>query len=164
MASGNTLLAFGPADAIPAATNYPQFVSRNVHLVLAYDASTSETAYFEGVMPQNYSDTTGVTIYIGHAAQSATSGTIGWLLAFERIGDRTHDIDSDSFASDQTLTAVTVSGTAGEVDIVSLAITKGANMDSVVAGEGFRLKVARDTANDTATGDAQLLWVEIRET
>lgn len=163
MASGDTLCLFGPADAKLPSSNYPQHLIRNNHHVLAYDAGTSETAYFESVMPQNYGGG-GVTIYIGHAAASATSGTIGWLTAFERIGDRTHDIDSDSFASANTLTAVAVSGTAGEVDIVSVAHTNGAQMDSVAVGEGFRLSVARDTTNDDATGDAHLLWVEIRET
>jgi len=163
MASGDTLCVFGPAGAVFPSSNYPQYVQRNNHLVLAFDPTTSETCYFEGVLPANYAGG-GVTIYIGHAAQSATSGTIGWLTAFERIGDRTHDIDADSFASANTLTAVTVSGTAGEVDIVSVAHTSGGQMDSVAVGEGFRLSVARDTANDTATGDAQLLWVEIKET
>lgn len=162
MASGNTLAVFTAVDAAFPASNYPQFGVRNNHRVLNYDATTGETAYFEDVLPRNYSGG-GVTVYIHHMAASATSGTIGWLIAFERIGDRVHDLDSDSFASDQTLTAVTVSGTSGEVDIVSVNISDGANMDSLAVGEGYRLRVTRDVANDTATGDAQLLRVEIKE-
>jgi hypothetical protein len=37
-------------------------------------------------------------------------------------------------------------------------------MDNVQAGDGFRLKVQRDAANDDATGDAELLFVEVKET
>ena len=54
--------------------------------------------------------------------------------------------------------------TAGNVDITSVAVANGADMDSVAAGETFRLRVRRDTANDTATGDAHLVMIEIIET
>ena len=37
-------------------------------------------------------------------------------------------------------------------------------MDSVAVGEAFRLKITRDAASDDATGDAEILAVEIRET
>ena len=42
-------------------------------------------------------------------------------------------------------------------------ITDGADMDSVAAGELFRLKVTRDATSDDASGDAELYAVEIRE-
>lgn len=37
-------------------------------------------------------------------------------------------------------------------------------IDSVVAGDGFRLKITRDANNgsDTMTGDAELIAVEVR--
>ena len=50
------------------------------------------------------------------------------------------------------------------VDVVSISFTDGADMDSVAAGEAFRLKVTRDGVSDTAAGDAELMAVEIRET
>lgn len=39
-------------------------------------------------------------------------------------------------------------------------------MDSLAAGEAFRLKVTRDAdnASDTMAGDAELIGVEIKET
>lgn len=52
----------------------------------------------------------------------------------------------------------------GHVDIVNVAFTDGADMDSVAVGESFRMKVTRDAASDDATGDAELVKVEIRET
>ncbi|NIQ10453.1 MAG: hypothetical protein GWO10_16275, partial [candidate division Zixibacteria bacterium] len=50
------------------------------------------------------------------------------------------------------------------VDIVNVTFTDGADMDSIAVGEGFRMKITRDATNDTATGDAELRFVEIKET
>ena len=164
MASGNTLAVFGPNDAILPSSNYPQFVVRNNHLVLAFDTTTGETAYFEGVLPQNYAGG-GLTCYLTWMAQSATSGTIGWLVDIERTYDAgSTDLDADSLAGAQTLTAKTVPGSAGIADQGSVAFTSGAQMDSLAVGNTFRLKVTRDVSNDNASGDAQLMAVEIRET
>ncbi|MFQ6027398.1 MAG: hypothetical protein ACE5Q6_07895, partial [Dehalococcoidia bacterium] len=99
-----------------------------------------------------------------YAMSSATSGDIDWDAAFERIGDQQLDIDSDSFAAVNSVDNTTVPGTSGFIDVVSIAFTDGADMDSVAAGEAFRLKVTRDAASDTASGDAELWAVEIRET
>lgn len=163
MATGDTLLIFRPYDNEPPSSNYATLDVRNQHPVLCFDATTSEAAVFTGIVPRNYGGG-GITVYVHSAAATATSGTIGWLIAFERIGQGSQDIDSDGFASNQTLTAVTVSGTSGNVNIDNVAISNGANMDSIAVGESFRLKIARDTTNDTATGDAHLLCVELKET
>lgn len=163
MASGNTLCVFHPQQNEPPSTNYATIDSRNGHMVLDFDATTGEAAIFSAVLPRHYAGG-GITVYIHYAMSTATSGTCGWLVAFERIGDAQQDIDSDGFASDQTVTAVTVDGTSGNVDIVNVAVSNGANMDSIAVGELFRLRIKRDVANDTATGDAELLAVELKET
>ena len=98
------------------------------------------------------------------ATRSTGTNTVGWLVAFERIADGGTDLDSPSFASDQTVTAEAADATSGILDVSSVAITKGANMDSVVAGDLFRLRITRDVANDTLADDAELYAVEIRET
>ena len=164
IASGDSLLIWTPLANEPPAANFATLDTRNSHPVLDFDTTTGESAVFRGVMPRHYAGTTGVTIYVHYAMTSATSGTCGWLLAFERVSDSQQDIDSDGFASNQTLTAVTVPGTSGHVDISNVAITNGANMDSVAVGEGFRLKITRDVANDSATGDAELWAIEMKET
>lgn len=163
MASGDTLLVFTPQQAEFPAANYATFDTRNNHLVLDYDATTGETAYFRGVLPRHYAGG-GITVYVHAALTSATTGTLGWLIAFERVSDSQQDIDSDGFAADQTITAATVPGTSGHVSILNVAVSNGANMDSIAVGEGFRLRVTRDVANDTATGDAELWAVELKET
>lgn len=163
MASGDTLFLFLPADNEPPASNFATLDLRNLHPVLDFDDTTNESAVFSGVMPQHYGGG-GVTVYIHYAMTSATSGDIDWDIAFERIGDQQLDIDADSFAAVNSVDNTTVPATSGNVDVVSIAFTDGADMDSVAAGEAFRLQLTRDAASDTASGDAEILAVEIRET
>lgn len=163
MASGDTLAIFVPLDGEPPASNFATLDTRNNHPVADFDTTTGESLMFTSVMPRNYGGG-GVTVSVIWAATSATSGTIGWLVGFERIDDGGLDIDADSFASNQTLTAETVDGTSGIPDYGEVAFTNGAQMDSIAVGEAYRLKITRDVANDTATGDAELLAIEIRET
>ena len=163
MASGDTLLAFFPPDNEPPASNYATLDIRNGHPVLDFDTTTAEAAIFTGVLPRNYAGS-GVTVYIHAALTSATTGTLGWLVAFERMSDATRDIDADSFASDQTVTAGTVPGTSGVVLVSNVSVTNGVNMDSIAVGEAFRLRITRDVTNDTAAGDAELIAVELKET
>lgn len=163
MASGDTLLVFTPACNEPPASNAATPDLRNGHPVLDFDAATNESAVFTGIMPRNYAGG-GVTVYLHYAMTSATSGTVDWDVAFERIGDQRLDIDADSFADVNSVDDTTVPDAAGKVDVVAVAFTDGADMDSVAVGESFRLKVTRDAASDDATGDAELVAVEIKET
>lgn len=164
MASGDTLLIFTPQHNEPTASNAATLDTRNQHLVLDFDDTTNEDGVFRAVMPQSYAGTTGVTVYLHYAMTSATSGDIDWDVAFERVSDSIQDIDSDGFAAVNSVDNTTVPATSGHVDVVSVAFTDGADMDSVTAGDGFRMKVTRDAASDTASGDAELWAVEIRET
>lgn len=163
MASGDTLLVFTPLHNEPTASNPATLDTRNQHPVLDFDAGTNEFAVFSSVMPQAYGSG-GVTVYLHYAMSSAETNTIDWDVAFERIGDQQQDIDGDGFAAVNSVDNTTVPGTTGLVDIVSVAFTDGADMDSVAAGESFRLKVTRDAVSDDAAGDSELLKVEIRET
>lgn len=162
MASGDTLASFVPQCNEPPASNYATLDTRNQHPVLDFDDTTNESAVFSAVMPRHYAGG-GVTVYV-HWAATATSGDVDWDAAFERIGDQQQDIDVDSFAAAQSQNNNTVPATSGLVDIISIAFTDGAQMDSIAVGEGFRLKVTRDAASDTAVGDAQLRFIEIKET
>lgn len=168
MASGDTLLIFHPYNNEPPSSNYATLDTRNLHPVLDFDASTDEEAVFSAVMPQHYAGTTGVTVYIHYSMSSATSGNVVWQVAFERVGDQQLDVDSDSFAAFNGSGQVAVPATSGLVDVVGIAFTDGADMDSVAVGEKFRLKIRRDaddtSATDDATGDAEIHAIEIRET
>ncbi len=162
-ASGNSLLILCPGGNEPPAANFATPDTRNLHPVLDFDTTTQEAAIWTCVLPRHYAGG-GITVYLHWAATSATSGTIGWDVAFERIGDSQQDLDSDGFASAQTVTAATVPGTSGHVEITNVAVTNGANMDSIAVGESFRIRVRRDVANDNAAGDAELVAVELKET
>lgn len=163
MASGATLCTFFPADNEPPASNYATLDTRNGHPTLDFDTTTQEAAIFTGVLPRNYGGG-GITVYVHATLTSATSGTLGWDVAFERMSDSTTDIDSDSFAAAQTITAATVPGTSGVVLVQNVAVSDGANIDSLAVGDSFRLRIRRDVANDSAAGDAELLAVELKET
>ena len=164
MATGDTLVVFTALNNEPPSSNYSTVDTRNGHVVLDFDDTTGESAIFSGVMPQHYAGTTGVTVYLHYSMTSATSATVDWDVSFERIGDGQLDIDSDSFEAVNSVDDTTVPGTSGHIDVVSVAFTNGADMDSVAKGESFRVKVARDAASDDASGDAELYKVELRET
>lgn len=163
MASGDTLAVFRPQDNEPSASSYATPDRRNQHPTLDFDDTTNESAVFSTVMPRSYAGS-GLTVYIHYAMTSAVAGDVDWDVCFERIGDQQQDLDADGFAAVQSVDNTTVPGTSGLVDIVSIAFSNGAEMDSVAVGEGFRLKVTRDAVSDTATGDAELRFVEIKET
>jgi len=163
MASGDSLLVFTPQANQPPASNYATLDTRNNHLVLDFDDTTNESTVFSGVMPRHYAGG-GLTVYIHYAMTTATSGDVDLDAAFERIGDQQQDIDSDGFAAVNSVDNTTVPGTSGLVDIVNITFTDGADMDSIAVGEAFRLKITRDAASDTASGDLELLTLEIKET
>ena len=163
MASSDSLVVFAPAGNEPPTTNYATLDIRNNHLVLDFDATTAEGAVFTGVLPRHYAGG-GITFYLHYSMTSATSGTCGWTVEVERVGDGSQDVDADGFASAQTITAVTVPGTSGHVDIVNVAVSDGANIDSIAVGEKFRVRVKRDVANDTGAGDAEFHALEMKET
>lgn len=163
MASGDTLAIFLPQRYEPPATNYATLDVRNQHPCLDFDTTTQETAVWTGKMPAHYG-AGNIVARVVWAAASATTGTIGFDSTFERVDAGTLDVDADSFATAQTLTAATVSGTSGVTTEGTVTHTAGAaGTDSVAAGDMFRYRLRRDVANDTAAGDAQVFAVELRE-
>jgi hypothetical protein len=133
--------------------------------VLDFNDTTNEFAIFSAVMPQHYAGTTGVTVYLHYSLSTAEIGDVDWDVAFERIGNEQLNVDADSFDTVQSVDNTVVPGTSGLVDVVSIPFTvSGDQLDSVAAGDLFRIRVTRDAAADTAIGDAELHAVEIRET
>jgi hypothetical protein len=166
MAAGETLVVFTPLGYEPPSTNYATLDTRNSHPVLDFDAAAAtRAAVWTGVLPSNYSGN-GITIYLHWAASTATSGNVVWQSSFEYISDGSLDIDSDGFASAVTWSAAATSGTSGIVTVSSQAHTNGAEIDSIVAGASFRLKIERLGSNgsDTMAGDAEIVAVELQET
>ena len=151
-----------PEGAHYPATNFPALLLSNRRPVLAFDASTSETAYWTFVAPQGITGT--LTAVISYAMASATTGGVAFDVALEAIssGDALDTDATTSFDSVNTGTDSAVPGTAGYMEQISITLT---NADSVAAADLVRVSVARAVANgaDTATGDCYVLSVEIRD-
>jgi hypothetical protein len=153
-----TLATFTARDNHPPATNFATLDTRNSILVLKFDAATQEAATFIGVIPEGAVLTNGLTVRLWWMGDTATTGNVRWGVQFEKTGT---DLDADSYATNAQETSA-ASGTSGIESVVSITIT---TIDSLVAGDRFRLRVFRvaaDATNDTMAGDAQLVAVEVR--
>ena len=162
MALGETLITFTPLNFEVPASNYATLDLRNLHPVLDFDDGAQEHAYFTSVLPKGYSGG-GLEVLLHYAMSSAIAGNVLWKAAIERIGG-VLDIDGDSFAVFQGIIS-TVNGTSGIVKIAKITFTNGGEMDSLEAGELFRLSILRhgNHGDDTASGDAELLMIELKE-
>lgn len=168
MASGDPMAVFLPYANEPPAAAFATLDLRptSLHPVLDFDGATDEEAVWTGVLPSNYGGS-GLDVNIFWAATSATSGNVRWQAAFERMDASSLDIDADSFAAFQSAGGVPP-GTNGQIIKTTVAFTDGAQMDSLAAGEMFRLKIRRDadgtSGTDDQTTDMELLAVYIEET
>jgi hypothetical protein len=154
-----TIAVFRPTDAQPPAANFATLDTRNSVAVLDFDDTTDESVVFVGVIPEAAVLTSGITVYIRWTATSATSGAVRWGIRFERM---TTDIDSDSFETTDNEANTTTDATSGVPNTTTITAT---SIDSLAAGDGYRIKIYRepsDTGNDTMSGDAELIVVELR--
>ena len=169
MASGDTLVVFTPLHNEPPSSNFATLDLRNNIPVLDFDDTTDEEAVFSGVMPRHYGGG-GVTVTLGWMATdtTVTPHNAVWQAAFKSVSDDADDLDSKAFAALNTSGAVAEASASGEVAYDTITFTDGADMDSVAAGEFFQLKVRRDaddtSGTDSLTDDAELVFIEIKET
>ncbi len=152
-----TYAVFNARDNQPPSTAFATLDTRNSIAILDFDSATDESAIFLGVIPEAAVLGSGLKIRLIWTATSATSGDCVWDASIERMNT---DIDSDSFDTIASVTTTT-NGTSGVPNYSEITLTA---IDSVTAGDGFRLKINRDANNgsDTMTGDAELIAVEVR--
>lgn len=150
----------------PPASNPATPDLRNSHPVLDFDGATDEEAVFHAVLPDSYGGG-GLTVDTFWAFTTATSGSLRVQAAIERIDASSLDIDADSFAAFQSAGG-TAPGTNGQVIKVTITFADGSEMDSLAAGELFRLKIRRDadgtSGTDDIATDAELLFAVVLET
>ena len=153
-----TYAVFTVRDNQPPATAFATLDTRNSIAVLDFDAATDESAIFLGIMPEAASLASGLKIRLIWTASTATSGACVWDASLERM---TTDIDTDSFDTIASVTTTT-NATSGVPNYSEITLT---TIDSITAGDGFRLKITRDAnnASDTMTGDAELIAVEVQQ-
>jgi hypothetical protein len=150
------------AAEFPAA-NFPQLLQVNRRPALAFDAAADESCFWSLIAPQGL--TASLAAVITYMMASATSGKVDFEIAVEAVSDNDAlDLDANtSFDAVNTITAPTVPGTAGYIDQITVALS---NLDSLTAGDYFRLSLTRDAndaSNDTAAGDCYVLGVELRD-
>lgn len=158
-----TYAVFTPLDAQPPATNFATLDTRQDIAVLEFDGgATDESTTFVGIMPEGASLGSGLKVRIHWMADTAnTSSNVRWGVQFQRLTD---DVDAAAYdtAVEGNSAAPTGTGADGTPAVLELTVT---TIDGITAGDAYRLKVYReasDTSNDTMTGDAQLIAVEVR--
>lgn len=157
--ASKTLARFTPRENQPPATAFATLDTRNSIAVLDFDAATDEAAIFSGVIPDYANLASGLKIRLAWMATTATSGNVRWGAQLERC---TTDLDSDSFDT-ATLVTSAANGTSGIVTIAEITATA---IDSLAIGDTFRIKIYRDAddaTNDTMSGDAELIAVEVQQ-
>lgn len=152
-----TYAVFTPMTSQPPASNFATLDTRNSIAVLDFDDTTSESVYWVGVIPEGASLGSGIIVRIHWTATTSTSNSVVWGVSFEKAGT---DLDSDSFDTETTGSSTT-NGTSGIETITAITCT---TIDGLTAGDMFRLRIARKTADgsDTMTGDAEVIAVEVR--
>jgi hypothetical protein len=153
-----TLQRFTPRENQPPAANFATLNTRNSIAVLEFDTATQESSTFVGVIPEGANLASGLLVRIWWMGATATSGNVRWGASFEATGT---DLDADSFDTVTQATS-TANGTSGIETLLEITCTA---IDSLAAGNRFRLRVDRiaaDATNDTMTGDAQMVAVEVR--
>ena len=173
MASGDLLAKFFPSDGEPTSTVYatPDTITGTSTpaeeiLVLDFDDTTQEYMDFSDVMPPHY-DGGGVTVTVFFSAAEAATDVVAWQAAFRRIADDAEDLDTTAHTYDFNEVVATAPSVVGEVAYDDITFTDGADMDSVAAGELFRLRVTRDptpSSGTDVTGDASIHAIVIKET
>src|SRR3990172_3130730 len=127
MASGDVLARWAAADGVPPTATFAYTIRRNKDLVAVFDAGTDWFLNFFDML-RGYNGG-GVTLRIAWTSDTATTNNVVWAAAFEARADDAQDLDADSFAAVQSVTAAAPS-VAGEVVYDEIAFTNGAQMDS----------------------------------
>ena len=157
--ASKTLARFTPRENQPPATAFATLDTRNSIAVLDFDAATDESAIFSGVIPDYATLASGLKIRLAWMATTATSGNVRWGAQLMRSNT---DLDADSFDT-ATLGTSAANGTSGIVTVAEITATA---IDGLTVGDTFRVKIYRDAddaVNDTMTGDAELIAVEVQQ-
>jgi hypothetical protein len=159
-----TYARFTPLDNQPLTSAYATFDQTGAGVALLdFDPAGLEHAAFVSVLPEGASTSSGLKIRLVWTPDGANTQAAVWGVAFQRI-DTTTDLDADAFSNFVTATAA-ASGTAGVPVITELTLTGTADLDSIVAGDFYRVRISRDGTHtsDALTVDASLVAIEIRD-
>ena len=125
---------------------------------LLSDATADEYALWQFRVPSTYSSAPVAKIL--YSMTSATSGNVEFEIDIMAVADG-EAVNTASFDTVNSSGTVTVPGTAGLLDSISIALT---NNDSMAAGELLFFRLARDATTDTASGDAEVVGLTLEWT
>lgn len=160
MASGERLVLFKATDGYYQTASQVPLDIVNGQPVLDFAAGSGVSIEFVGFMPTFYNGTADWIIYLYLTMSSAVAGDLDWSCSVDRRNSGS-DVTSDSFDTSVDAFNHPVPSTAGTLFIVSFIMDR-AHLDDVQAGEKFIFRVERSDT-DTATGDAEVHYVAIRE-
>lgn len=130
---------------------------------LLFDDSQTESCLWQFRLPDNYASDPILTLT--YAMASATSGKIDLEADIMAVSDGdAQDINSASFDTiNEIVGGTTVPGTAGNIDQIDIILT---NNDSIQAEDLVIIRLHRDhdDADDTATGDVEILTATLKYT
>lgn len=152
---------FDANDVIFPSSSPAAASSRNGHPIIAFDDTIAENVLYNSSVPGNYNNQ-DINFDIDWVAESATTGGVTWGVEVERNAPGGTDIDSPSFAAQQTGTSTT-NGTSGVITRTTITLTQ-AQADGVESLDLYRLRLQRVTSDggDDMVGDAEILYVGIR--
>ncbi len=132
------------------------------HLEAAFDAAVEEQLQWSFRMPQDYASAPVLKVQYKMASATTLEVIIASRIAAVSDGD-SQDVDANAFGTVNTSSAITVPGTVGHLDEISLALS---NADSLAAGDFIILLLARDAdaSGDDATGDMEVVAVSLEYT
>lgn len=160
MASGETLFTLNPQSWTQPASNAAVPARRNGIPNLEFSQDASDEAIWTLLMPSYYDNVDGITLKL-HVTSPATTGNMDWDAQLSLLTGI--DIDSHVYDVVTSTDNTNVNGTSGIPTIVEIIIPK-ADMDAVVKGNWFLLKIIRDGTPDTTADKLELGMVEVLET
>lgn len=120
-----------------------------------FSPSSAEYLDFDCVLFEDYDDG-GLTLFVKSGAASASGVTV-WQAAIRRVDHNNENLTTSHSYVHQGV-SVTAPTAIGEVSYDEITFTHGAQMDFLVAGEKFILRLKRDPAHgdDTMAAEAHL--------
>jgi hypothetical protein len=144
----------------PPTGNFPTLYNRNARPVLDFPSSGTFFTHFCEWMPL-CRGTGSINVEILWSPRTIGSGGQGiWSASFEKVS--ANDIDTDSFSVTKGIFSVRPSDTAGHIGTGVITFNSD-EIDSILPGDYFRLKISRSGSIDSYRESLDLLSVRMRD-
>jgi len=160
MASGDSLLVFDPLSNRPPAVDYASVDLRNEFVVLDFDDTIDETAFFLSTLPSQYGGGQFEAL-VTWTSSTATTGSAKLRVETTRMtsGVNLDLLPSADGTADLTISAPTTNGKLATSQSVPI------NTGGAAAGDLLLVGVTRLASDvvDTLVGDLEFVSLEVRE-